>query len=524
MDEHTWGAFDSISDPKTDEAVKQLDVKDKMAVDAGAESDYLARNAMATIASGLKTPRGSAVVFNLLDWPRSGLVEIDIPRGAQIVDLATGRAVAYQVIAARVNVNHVRFLAAAVPGLGYKIYTVRPGHSENTEGAAPATSTLESRFYRVVLDPSTGAVQSIYDKELGRELVDSSSPYRFGQYLYVTGGDKEPNNLLRYSPILPNAELTVHPALQGRLLSVRRTPWGELATLESSAPQTPKIVTEIEVFDNEKKIEFREEVQRTATPAKEAAYFAFPFAADHPRFHYEIQNGVVDPATDFYPGAGHEWYSVQHWVSVEDSAGRTGTVMPLDAPLVTLGDINRGLWPDHFQAKTATVFSYIMNNYWFTNYRAEQGGIFHFRYVVTSAGKYDPVSTSRQGWEEASNLLADQVRSQDVAQGEAPSAEELQRSFLKIDDPAVFLQTWKPAEDGNGTILRLLDLGGSDRTIVLESEFLAGKKAFLTNAVEQGSSPLTINASGRLEVPIHRHEILTIRVTSALGKPVKGGN
>jgi hypothetical protein len=41
----------------------------------------------------------------------------------------------------------------------------------------------ESPYYRVKLDPSSGAVRSIYDKQLQKELVDEKSPYRFGQYL-----------------------------------------------------------------------------------------------------------------------------------------------------------------------------------------------------------------------------------------------------------------------------------------------------------------------------------------------------
>ena len=31
-----------------------------------------------------------------------------------------------------------------------------------------------------------------------------------------------------------------------------------------------------------------------------------------------------------------------------------------------------------------TIFSYVMNNYWHTNYVAGQGGDFTFRYVLTS--------------------------------------------------------------------------------------------------------------------------------------------
>lgn len=37
-------------------------------------------------------------------------------------------------------------------------------------------STIENRFFKVFLDPETGAIASIYDKELEREIVDRESP------------------------------------------------------------------------------------------------------------------------------------------------------------------------------------------------------------------------------------------------------------------------------------------------------------------------------------------------------------
>jgi alpha-mannosidase len=94
---------------------------------------------------------------------------------------------------------------------------------------------------------------------------------------------------------------------------------------------------------------------------------------DHPEFQYEIQNGTIDPAKDMYPGAGHEWFSVQHWVAAQQD-GLSVAVFPLDASLFTLGDINRGSWPTGFGSRSGTIFSYVMNNYWDTNYRAAQGG------------------------------------------------------------------------------------------------------------------------------------------------------
>ena len=98
-------------------------------------------------------------------------------------------------------------------------------------------------------------------------------------------------------------------------------------------------------------MEIVEEIDKNEVFTKEAAYFAFPFAASQARFQYEVQNGVVDPARDMYPGAGHEWFTVQHWASVEQD-GFSASVFPLDAPLITLGDINRGEWPEEFGART----------------------------------------------------------------------------------------------------------------------------------------------------------------------------
>ena len=70
-------------------------------------------------------------------------------------------------------------------------------------------------------------------------------------------------------------------------------------------------------------------------------------------------------------------------------------IVPLDAPLASFGDINRGAWPGEFRPKSATLFSYAMNNYWHTNYRAAQGGDFTFRYVLTSEAKLDPAFLTR---------------------------------------------------------------------------------------------------------------------------------
>src|SRR6185437_15354764 len=98
-----------------------------------------------------------------------------------------------------------------------------------------------------------------------------------------------------------------------------------------------------------------------------------------------------------------EWFSVQHWASVQ-ADDIAAAVMPLDVPLVTFGDIDRGKRPDAFGERPATIFSFAMNNYWEDNYRASQGGRFRFRYVITSASSFSDEKLSRIGWEEVTPL------------------------------------------------------------------------------------------------------------------------
>src|SRR5208337_1376261 len=224
------------------------------------------------------------------------------------------------------------------------------------------------------------------------------------------------------------------------------------------------IETEVILFNGQKKIEFINHVHKREVYTKEAVYFAFPFAMEHPQFRYEIQNGFVDPSRDQLPGAGKEWFSAQHWVAAEQG-GVTTALVPVDASLVALGDIARGIWPVEFGQRPGTIFSYVMNNYYFTNYAAGQGGEFTFRYVLTSGNDLPPAYLSRLGREEMSPLEVDQITSQDKAIDSPRLLDSAQASFLHVSRPDVVLETWKIAEDGEGTILRFLEVAGKENTV-----------------------------------------------------------
>lgn len=512
--EHTWGAGNSISQSDSEEAVKQLAVKDNFATQASFELEDIQERSLAQLAHNIHIPARTLVVFNPLNWKRNALVETELRKNEELVDLTTHDVVPFEVMWTKENFLHVRFLAGDLPPVGYKCFQIRPvTGGAASEPSAENIPVIENQYYRITIDAESGAVRSIYDKQLQRELADASSPYRFGQYLYVTGGDPHGdgmNQMIHAYAEFPKAELTVHPASDGQYLGAEKTPWGYKIRLRSADVNTPAINLEILLYDNEKKIEFRYTVEKTYTTAKEGVYFAFPTSVASPEFAYGTQQGWVDPAHDLQKGACLEWFSIQKWMAVHGTGVSVG-IVPIDASLASLGDINRGEWPGDFHPKSATLFSYAMNNYWHTNYRAGQGGTFTFRYVLTSAADFDPAALSRLGWESMESPALNMVINNDkVGDPDEPLPAE-GTSFLEIDNPNVALVTWKLAEDGKGTILRLKEIAGQTEAMTVKLPRAKISSASLCNSVEDPLHDLEITDNA-IHLNLHPHEVLTVRL------------
>src|ERR1700735_374545 len=91
------------------------------------------------------------------------------------------------------------------------------------------------------------------------------------------------------------------------------------------------------------------------------------------------------------------------------------------------------------------------------------------------------------------------------------------KSLLRIRhwiSPGRSMETWKSAEDGDGTILRFLDFGGTTRTVTVQTSLLQIDQVWQTDAVERNGKQLSPAGNGSFQFTIHPHEILTIRLRS----------
>jgi alpha-mannosidase len=133
------------------------------------------------------------------------------------------------------------------------------------------------------------------------------------------------------------------------------------------------------------------------------------------------------------------------------------------------------------------IYAWAMNNYWHCNYRAYQEGVARFRFVLRPHRGLDLVESARFGQGCSQPLVAT------PATGAPPSA--VGRLSVSRDD--VLVTGFKPAEDGNGWIVRLLNASREDRQVTLAWGGATPVSLWLSGTGEERRERL----QGRIEVP-----------------------
>jgi alpha-mannosidase len=505
-DEHTWGAWNSISEPWSESARGQWAAKSGFAYEAREMSRTLLRRGQEALAR-LVTATGDHEfgVFNPLSWPRTDVVQVTLPAGPlreaqgrlRVIDRRTGREAKFQMQ----GENTLLVLAPDIPSLGYALFTVEPGGGPAATGLAdvrvdgPRGGTIENRFYRVTVDSRTGGIASLIDKDLGRELVDASSPWPLNTYIYEQpeGGREAVDDMTKRATFHRWAAETAAPE------AGERGPVAASLIVRSAPKMCASLEQRIVLYDDVKRIDLVEALDKQETFHPEAVYFAFPFkvgrASASPGVRFEIAGADMAPGTEQLPGTTLDWQTAQHWVEFSGTEARV-VWAPLEAPLVQFGDINTGKWQTSFLPSNAWVFSYAMNNYWMTNFKASQAGRVEFRYSLTSGTPVPPaagggpgsdrVASTRFGWEVHTPLVAAWI----PARNKGPIA-EVEGSALSVDAPNVIIQALWLDADG-AAVVRLREIGGRPAAAVL-------------------SSPLFL-ASGPVPIRLKPFEMRTVRL------------
>jgi hypothetical protein len=494
--EHTWGAGGSIDSPHSEQTVKQWAVKASYAHLSDAGSRELLNSGMSELAG--MVPAADLVVFNPLAWPRSAVVKTD--EGGAVQDVASGKVYECQSLPEGGSC----FVADDLPSIGYRTYRSATAQAMPQDAVQISGNEIENEFYRVTLNPQTGGIQSIYDKQLGREFVDANSQYNLGELIYVTGG--KGTYAINSNLHLPPPRFEYHPQTGVQIESTNGPVFGELDS-EATAMNFPKITMRVRLYKDLKQLDLIFELDKTETFNKEAVYLAFPLEPDARQggLWLDYPDEITEPLKDQHASACRDWYAVQRWLAVSDG-NDTVELSSLDAPLFTLGQMTASTWPTELPLDRGHVFGYIMNNYWHTNYKASQGGHFVFRYSLTSsAGGFSAHDAVVDGW----NMYCPAVAA-NGGDNQKPLFSDAAGSLVVVRPLGLPLTTIKEAEDGSGFIFRVCDYSGEGGKLELELPRRA-TKAVKCDLVETEMGKLSAHGK-RVTAPIKPFAPVTVKV------------
>jgi hypothetical protein len=481
-DEHTYGAAESISDPMAENAMVQWGEKSSYVWEAVKTAGMLREEAWGLV-QGL-VPRAetpSIAVFNTLNWARSGEIELFIDHeilplntAYRIIDCADGSEIPAQKKGSRSEGSYWAIWAKNVPALGYRVYRIETGGAKVGAAASQPDNVtqLENRFYAIRIDEASGAITSIKDKASGRELVDSDSKWNLGQFVYETISSK-------------GRDLRVGGFKRTTLRNVKLQPGGSgpiwksvVVAGEAHGCAAPNgFHCEIRLYETEKRIELHFAIRKNPITSPEAVYVAFPFSLQDGRIVYEGQGGLVRPGENQIPRSSSDWQTMQNFASLRNDEGQIVFVCDR-APLVQFGDINVGKWQEKAIIERPHIYSWVMNNYWFTNFRASQEGEFKWRYAISSSADAGNVFASRFGWGARTPLVA---RVMPPLRRGARTEQPFSRSVLAVENPNLLFIEAHPARYGSGIVICLREIAGKQT----EWTPSPGLKAVQVNVLEE---------------------------------------
>lgn len=467
-DEHTFGAAESISDPLAENSVIQWGEKAAYAWTAVKEASLLREKGMGFIQPFIgKSDVPTIAIFNTLNWNRSGLVKVYIDHGIlptankfSITD-DEGNEIAAQVMHGRSDGTYWALWIPDVPALGYKTLTINVSNElQKSKSQKSDKKDLENKFYRLKIDYDKGIITSLFDNELQKELLDKDSELKLGEFIYeqlenrhsmerLTNANRDTVYVPLKKTLTILSDIEVSEMEEGNI-------WNSI-NIHGTMPVCADdrgVNIEIRLYNKNKRIELLYDMHKLPVTEPEAVYVAFPFKMEGKnQLSFEAQGGIVNPGINQLEGTSSDWNTIQNFASVKNENGQI-VFCSNDIPLVQFGEINTGRFYYKHEPEQPHIYSWVLNNYWTTNFRASQEGEMKWNYHITSSSDNSNTFATRFGWGSRIPLLTR------VVPAGKSKMEKVSKSIIDINTPNLLLVNAKPSLDGDGVVLHLRETEG----------------------------------------------------------------
>jgi len=452
-DEHTYGADESISHPFSNNSTRQWLQKGAYAWEALKKVTLLHEDAMGRIQQYFKkAPFPVIYVVNSMGWDRSATVQLFIDyeilppdKDFSVIDLSTGEKVPVQFSKGRREGAYWNLEVSDVPALGFKALKIdvtdvaKPVAKTETNGN---TQVLENKYFKIVVDAKTGGINEFFDKELQENLYDAENPYFIGQPVHETLSDRSKYEST-HSTVF---NVKVEPGEKGEVWNSIKVSADLEGFTKGKEGESKGLQWEIRLFNNTKKVELVYQASKEIITDPEALYVAFPFKLSGSKIVFETIGGSLEQGAQL-PGSASDWNVAQNYVSVKGKKGQIIMVSD-EVPLWQFSDFNLGKFERYPKPGKPWLYSWVMNNYWFTNFRAYQEGAVNWTYVVSSTTDTTTTAATKFAWGVRNPLPA-----RTFMAGKDELTSTAFRTMNIGGDQNVVLINSRPSFNGNGKIL-----------------------------------------------------------------------
>lgn len=440
------------------------------------------------------------VVFNPLAHGRTDLamVEGDF---AGLVDAETGKPVPTQ----KIEGNRTLFIAENMPAYGYKTFRTNGAAIEGAAGKLESGEDfIGNEFYTIRFDKKTGAITSILDKQLNREVVDSKAKQQFNQMIWVRKNSRDGKEG-------KNIALT-----EGATLTPQSGPLRVEMVAKIDDPNTGAAVEQkVALYAGLKRIDVVNQLSHAramhaaerSQRYRENIFYAFPVAVKDFTQRVEYPGGVVRPYDDQLRWGSHDYLNANWWVDVSNKDYGV-TMAPWNATTVSFGDIRYNELSIDYKPEKPWLYSYAWSNRMSglielhpDEWNATLGYSF-----TTHEGDWDTGKVTQFGWSVASPL---ETRVLPAGQkGELPAE---RKSFLSVSAPNVQMTTLKQSlQPGRGWVARFVETDGKAAKVTVDLSHFPVTGAALCDLVENDVQPLTVK-DGKVTFEIGPFAFTTIR-------------
>ena len=473
-DEHTFGYSESVRDPYGLETWEQRSLKQSYAWEAYRYAGLLGENTMGLLQSFVpKANVPSIAVFNTLNWSYSGIAKVYIDhqilpkeKAFRIVDEA-GHEIPAQAGESRSDGTYWCLYVKDVPALGYARYRVEVLDEPRPAVVAAdklADKRVENEWYTIDFDPSRGTIHQLYDKALGKPLLSADAEWKMGEFIYEIIDSRHPMEKYTAPQFLRRRPERI------RFERYEKGPIWDTYRFrgETVAGREPNnLMVEYRVYNVEKKIEVVYRLRKKAVTDPEAIYIAFPYEVEAGKIHLDVPGGNIEAGVDQIPGSSNDWYTVQNFATARSERSQVVMGSP-EIPLMQFGAINTGRYEAGAVPQSTNMYSWPMNNYWVTNFNADQMGELQWSYFITSSTDNSIGYATRFAWENRIPFLTRVLQADERSTAGFPAA-----SLLKIVPQNLLLVNMRPVEGERAVMLQLREIDGKPARFEATSDKIA---------------------------------------------------